>query len=185
MDPNYHYIISSEGTLFINSTVRFKDIGLPERIDKYYTHIDDINVYEPIDSAFYTYRTPDTQWNDYDANTDKFIDYVLKIDAEKAKHISTLGGEFSIVRVPKELEEYTYLAERSYGCCGGDIETYVKIDRNKAIIDLTKKTLEDPTPEKLSHLKEKIAFFENVQIETVKTLFSKCADKCYNTYNHN
>lgn len=112
----------------------------------------------PISEAFYTTSSPDT-------NTDNYIEFILNL-GENAKYFELRGGTtFRVVRVLKEMAEYT-----SIKCCSvGE----VTIDRYKAIADLTKKTLEDPTPENLAYLKEKIAFFEGVKIEEVMTPFSK------------
>lgn len=164
MDPNYHYLDCSEGSLYLRRDAPIADMGLGlEDVDEW-SH--------PIDYAFRVYDNTKS-YMCYEANTDKYIDYVLKLDAEKAKHLYVIGRDFHIVRVPKELADYTCLRSRSSGCCGHDSELYVEINRSKAIIDLTKKTLEDPTPEKLAHLKQKIAFFETVKVEEVKTPFSK------------
>jgi hypothetical protein len=166
MDPNYHYIICGEGMLYLNKDAPFKEIGLPTMVNQY-----DVWGKVDISVAFHTYSSLETRWTNYEANTDKFIEYVLNI-GENAKYIEVFGGGFRIVRVPKELADYTSLKYHSAGCCGEDRELVVEMDRSKAIIDITKKTLEDPTHYKLTHLKERIALFENAQIEEVKTAFS-------------
>jgi hypothetical protein len=120
------------------------------------------NIGTPISEAFYTYSSPDSE---PDTNTDNYIEFVLNL-GENTQHFELRNGTtFRVVRVLKEMAEYT-----SIKCCSvGE----VTVDRYKAITDLTKKTLEDPTPENLAYLKEKIAFFEGVKIEEVMTPFSK------------
>lgn len=127
------------------------------------------NVGTPISEAFYTYSSPDSE---PDTNTYNYIEFVLNL-GEDTKHFEVRGGThtFRVVRVLKEMAEYTSIKFRSVECCGEVAD--ITIDRYKAIADLTKKTLEDPTSEKLAHLKEKIAFFEGVKIEEVMTPFSK------------
>ena len=182
MDPNYHYLDCSEGSLYLRRDAPIAEMGLG---------LEDVEEYDqPIECAFRVYDNTKS-YMCYEANMDKYIDYVLKLDAEKAKHLYVIGRDFHIVRVPKEMADYTRLRVRSAGCCGSEDETYVEVNRSKAIIDLTKKMLEDlenakhfkdshsssartdPTPEKLAHLKEKIAFFETVKVEEVKTPFSR------------
>lgn len=180
MDPDYYYLDCSDGSLYLRKDAPIADMGLGLKGVEEWT--------QPIDCAFRVYDTT-KPYMCYEANTDKYIDYVLKLDAEKAKHLYVIGHDFHIVRVPKELADYTHLRSRSVGCCGHDSELYVEIDRSKAIIDLTKKTLENPTPEKIEHLKQKIAFFESVKVEEVKTLFSKHSDHddgddCYGNHAH-
>lgn len=125
------------------------------------------NIRSPISEAFYTYSSPDSE---PDTNTDKYIEFILNL-GEDAKHFELGDGTtFRIVRVLKEMAEYSSVKFRSVECCGEVAD--VTIDRCKAIADLTKKTLEDPTPENLAYLKEKIAFFESIKIEEVMTPFS-------------
>lgn len=162
MDPNYHYFVCGEGTLYLRGNVPCTAIGLGDGT---------LDGSRPIAEAFYTYTKPFSRWNPYEENTDKYIEFLLRLDAEKAKHICSHGGEFRIGRVPKELEEYTDVDWRSFGCCGIGREICVEIDISKAIIDLTKKTLENPTPDAIAHLTERIAFFEAVKIEDVQTPF--------------
>ena len=168
MDPNYHYLICSDASLYLRRDAPIADMGLGLGDVKEWT--------QPIELAFYVYDTTNSYPSE--RNTDKYINYVLNLDAEKAKHLYVMGDGFRIVRVPKEMAEYTRIKVRSTGYLGYESEFYVKVDYSKAIIDLTKKTLEDPTPEKIEHLKQKIAFFESVKVEEVHTLFSKecCSD---------
>jgi hypothetical protein len=133
------------------------------------------DVRRAISEVFYTYSSPDSE---PDRNTDKYIEFVLNL-GDNAQHFEVRGGTgtFRIVRVLKEMADYTSVAERpckgSYeGCEGFAKKENVTINRDKAIADLTKKTLEDPTSEKLAYLKMKIAFFETVTIEEVMTPFS-------------
>ena len=126
----------------------------------------------PFSEVFYTYSSPDSE---PETNTDKYIEFVLNL-GEDAQHFEVRGGTgtFRIVRVLKEMAEYMSVAEKPCkGCYEGCAKKEdVTINRDKAIADLTKKTLEDPTPEKLAYLKMKIAFFETVKIEEVATPFS-------------
>lgn len=168
MDPNYHYTIIGAYNLFLRRDAPIAKMGLG---------LDDSDEWNrAVAETFHVYDTTKS-YTCYEANTDKFIEYVLTLDAEKARHLFVIGRDFRIVRVPKELADYTHQACRSSGCCGEFREYYVEIDKSKAIIDLTKKTLEDPTPEKLAHLKDRIAFYESVKLEEVHTPVSKnCCD---------
>ena len=163
MDPNYHYIICHGDKLYLRDDTPLVEMGLNS----------DFDTDEALWNAFYNSE------NDY--NEEKcekaLINYLLTLDEDKKKYIFIKEPyEFRIVRVPNELANYTVVKHRKVyykGGIGYIIEEHVIIKRNKAIADVTKKTLEDPTPENLEHLKEKIAFIESYRFEEVETDFAE------------
>jgi hypothetical protein len=178
MDPNYYYFLTGEGELFLKDDAPIDEMGLDHV--KEYEEILGEKFNQSIASTFHKLNyDSDGHHISTDPNTDKFIEWVLNLDDEKAKYVYVgyYRDTFKVSRVPKEMEKYTECHFGSKGCCGIETDVYYEIDRKSAIIDLTKKTLEDPTPEKLAHLKQKIEFYETVQIEDVKTHFFKNCDE--------
>jgi hypothetical protein len=156
MDPNYHYIIVDPWSAHFTPDAPLKTLGLPLESDE----VDQWTANASIAEAFIREKYVDTE---------EFNKFILNM-GENAKYVR-VGRDFAIYRIPKELAEYSDVCSRSSGCCGEWTEYHVEMDTSKAIIDLTKKTLEDPTPEKLAHLKEMIDFFESAKVEYVDDLF--------------
>lgn len=148
MDPNYYYIDCGDGMLYLKPDAPLSTLGLPHNLE----------MSRPISEVFYSY-------DNCSRNEEKYIDFLLKL-GKNVEHLYAIGN-IAIFRVPIELKPYTFIKTVDRGYYGSDIQSYVDIDREMAIIDLTKDTLKNPTPEKLKILSEKIAFYESVQPEEV------------------
>ena len=162
MDPNYHYIVCAGNSIIVRENAPFAEMGLnAEKIDPSFP-----STYS-LAYVLYDYE------KSKDENKQVLINYILNLDTAMKKHIFIQEPyDFRIVRIPKELAKYTSISEKKVYYKGGYgyiIEESVKIDRNKAIADFTKNTLENPTPEKIALLKEKIAFFDSVKLMKIKT----------------
>ena len=162
MDPNYHYLVCAGDSIIVRKNAPFAEMGLnTDRIT-------------PRFRSSYSLANLLYDWEkSSDENKQILVNYILNLDTAMKKHIFIQKPhEFRIVRIPKELAKYTSIRQKKVYYKGGYgyiIEESVKVDRNKAIADFTKETLEDPTPEKIAHLKEKITFFENVALMKIKT----------------
>ena len=165
MDPNYHYIPVS-AFVYVKNGAPLAELGLPDYWDRC----------RPVNSFFYVYDETVTYMK-FESNEDKFIDYLLKL-GDKTKYLDNISGEkFSIVRVPIDVKEYASLKSRSSGCCGSEREIYVQFNLEKAIIDATKKMLEEPLSlEKVQQLKQRIEYLEKVQLEEVIVPYLSSSD---------
>lgn len=143
MDPNYYYTCYGACELHFVKDAPIKSFDLPKC---YY-------------SGDYTLQYA-FQVEYGDLWQHKLIKFVLDL-GENIRYLEHGNNvTFLIVRVPKNLGKY--LDRSGYGK-----DVTIKFDNNKAIVDATKKMLEDPTPENIESLKHRIPFLESVKPEYV------------------
>lgn len=149
MDATKHYILTDNGAFLLEND------GADHTKHPVFSKVDKSGL---LCSAFKEKDVTDEK---------RMVEFLLTLSEEDAKHIHWVihNGCHPLYSVPIELAPYVSFDNR--GGYRDEDEPYCELRAHEAITELTKKTLDDPTPEKLQLLREKIALYEKAKADEV------------------